>query len=46
MIIDENGINVLFLLQKSSMLSQISKKICDLVNYVSNLCYVCGDKIL
>ena len=21
-------------------------KICDLVNYVSNLCYVCGDKIL
>ncbi len=26
MIIDENAINVLFLLQKSSMLSQISKK--------------------
>ena len=25
MIIDENAINVLFLLQKSSMLSQISK---------------------
>ena len=36
MIIDENAI----------CLAKSLKKICDLVNYVSNLCYVCGDKIL